>query len=113
VAQRALLDAAADLVDDLVGQLHAMKRVEDPDHVGQRGGQRGRIPTKRIQCGEADPGPPGLVAVAEPVGVDLAGAARHHVEQPSRPVRGQVGDAGGEAGAALRPGVLPDVLVDS
>lgn len=71
-----------------------MEGVEHPHRVGQLGAQRGRVATERIKRREADAGPPRVLPVADPARVGTAGAARHDIEQPGGPTRGQVDDAG-------------------
>lgn len=48
IAVRVVLDAAADLVDMLVGELHDVERVGDLDGVGQHFGCFGFLPNRRI-----------------------------------------------------------------
>lgn len=48
VAQRVLLDAAADLIDDLVGQPHDVERVHDDLRCVQPGDQRVVVAAVRV-----------------------------------------------------------------
>ena len=108
VPEGLLLDPAADLVDDIVAELDHVEGVEHPHRLRQGRRQRGRIPTERVQGGQLDAPAPLLLLLLllllgeNPVAVGLSGAPGHHVEQPRRPPRGQVDDAGGEAGAGRR-----------
>ena len=61
-AQGVLLDAAADLVDDLGAEPHHVEGVEDGDRVGQLVADRVRVAAERVQGGLLDP-------VDEPVGL--------------------------------------------
>ena len=82
-AQGVLLDAAADLVDDLGAEPHHVEGVKDCDRVGQPVTNRVRISTKRIQ---AQPSPrrrrTRRVGRSSHALIDRAGAAHHGVQQP-------------------------------
>ena len=114
-AEGVLLDAAADLVDDLGAEPDHVEGVEDGDRVGQPVADRVRISAERVQRGL-------LHAVDEPVGlglqpglVDGAGAADDGVEQPgvqaSGLVTGQI-DHDRDGPVDPDPRRPPDVLID-
>ena len=117
MAQGVLLDAAADLVHGLGGELHDMERVEHGGRVGELVVDRVLVATERIEGGDLDVGPERVAAGLQPVLVHRAGSARDQIEQPgpgaSVLVTGQVDHAGQLFRATLdRADVVPDVLVD-
>lgn len=56
VAERFLLDAAADLVHDLGAELNHMQSVEHGDRVGQLVADSVRVAAERVECGVFDAG---------------------------------------------------------
>ncbi len=106
-----LLDAAADLVDDLHPQRGDVKGIQHVRGVGQMRAQRVEVAAERVQRRDPDLLPPRLGSRGEPVAVHAAGAALHDLEQPGRPARTQPDHAGGVLGVPQRVGPLPGVLV--
>jgi hypothetical protein len=80
VTEGVLLDAAADLVDDLGAEFHDMKRIEHRDGVGQFVADRDRIPPKRVKSSVLDSVEEVPGSFSEPA--VRAGARRHHGPDP-------------------------------
>ena len=91
VAEGVLLDAAADLVDDLGSEANDVEGVEDRDRVGQLVTDSVRIATERIQRGLFDGSGESVGLVLQPRLVGGSGAADDRVEEPgveaSEPVK--------------------------
>jgi hypothetical protein len=115
-AEGVLLDAAADLVDDLGAEPDHVEGVQHRDRVREAVTDRVGIPAKRVQGGS-------LHAVDELVGlgfqpgfVDRARAADDRVEEPgmqtSRLVTGQI-DHDGDGPVDPDPRRPPNVLIDA
>jgi hypothetical protein len=82
VAEGVLLDAAADLVEDLCPEANDVEGVEDRDRVGQLVTDSVRIATEWIQRGLFDSGAESVGLVVQPRLVGGSGAADNRVEKP-------------------------------
>ena len=88
VTEELLLHPAADFFHRLQPEPDHMEGVEDGGGVFQLVADGVGVAPERIQCGGADAGGEDVPAGTQPVGVRLAGPARHHIQQPSlRPCR--------------------------
>jgi hypothetical protein len=123
VAQGVLLDAAADLVDDVGAELDHMEGVQHRGRVLKLVIDGVLVAVKRVQGRDLDPAREALAASLEPVAVGPPRAAGDQVEQTSPDasvlVTGQVDHAGEllRAPAAvlnrLRADVVPHVFIDA
>ena len=113
-----LLDAAADLIDSLGGELHHMKRVQHGGGVGELVVDRVLVATERVQGDDLNAVTERVAAGLQPVGIHGAGASRDQIEQPcpsaSVLVTGQIDHARQLFRATLdRADVVHDVFVDT
>ena len=114
VAERLLLDSAANVIDRSAGELDDVEGVQHAGRVLELVIDRVLVSLERVQRRDLDPLAERLAAFVQPVSVGLAGSAGDEVEEP----RGRVGSAGqvdhpGELlrAAPARVTVVPDVLV--
>ena len=116
VSQGVLLDAAADLVEDLGAELDDVERVQHRDRVWQLVADGVGIPAERVQRGVLHGRGEPLGLGGQPPRVGGPRPARDHVQQPgthaSVLVTSQIDHAGhGPVPAVVRG--LPDVLIDA
>ena len=83
VAQRVLLEAAADLIHALVREPDHVPVIHDKRGVAQVDAHRCRVPPVRVECHDADTGQPRPIPARQPAGHCPGGAIRYHVEQPA------------------------------
>ena len=77
-----LLDAAADLIDDLGAELHDVERVEHRGGVGELVVDGVLVAVERVQARHLDSPAERVTALLQPVGVGLPGPAGAQVQQP-------------------------------
>jgi hypothetical protein len=108
VSEGGLLDAAADVVDRLVGESDGVEVVDDQGGPGEVVLEGFAVSGSGVQGGQADPVAPVFPPFPEPVSQNVSGTAGDHVEDP---VTVQVDDLGGVGGAAGGGGVAEPFLI--
>lgn len=98
VAERFLLDAAADFVDDGVGQLDGVEVIDHEHGVGQPGLDGVDIAPVRVDGDHADVVAPALAASGQPARHRCGGAVFDDIQQPAGGHVDQPGDIHGVMG---------------